>query len=67
MNQLFTMKLRGKLTLLGLTIIIWLSISSASVLVRLSGASAETCAFWRLLFSLIILFALLKFKTSWLY
>ncbi len=64
MNQLSTMKLRGKLTLLGLTIIIWLSISSASVLVRLSGASAETCAFWRLLFSLIILFTLLKIKNN---
>ncbi|RLG77086.1 MAG: EamA/RhaT family transporter [Thermoprotei archaeon] len=35
-----------------------LSISSAAILVRLSGASATTCAFWRLALSTVILLAL---------
>lgn len=43
-------------------LVIWLSISSASILVLLSGASAEACAFWRLLIScmLILLLSLAK-------
>lgn len=41
---------KAKLVLLSL--VIWLAISSASVLVKLSGATPEACAFWRLLLSL---------------
>lgn len=45
--------------------IIWISISSASVLVILSGAPAEACAFWRLAISTLILLmlALLRCQT----
>jgi len=39
-------------------LVIWVSISSASILVRLSGAVAEACAFWRLVFTLPILYVL---------
>lgn len=35
--------------------IIWLSISSASILVRVSGAPGSVCAFWRLAFSVLLL------------
>lgn len=38
--------------------VIWLSISSASVLVILSGASPEACAFWRLTLSLPFLYVM---------
>jgi drug/metabolite transporter (DMT)-like permease len=41
-----------KAELVLLSLVIWLAISSASVLVKLSGATPEACAFWRLLLSL---------------
>jgi|GEM_PF-164407 len=44
--------------LLILVVVVWISISSASILVLLSNASAEACAFWRLLLSSLILYAL---------
>jgi len=40
---------------IALMIIAWMSISSASVLVLLSNANAYAAAFWRLLFSFLIL------------
>lgn len=39
-----------------LLVVVWLSISSGSILVLLSGASAEACAFWRLLLSVPLLY-----------
>lgn len=47
------MRAHLKLLLLGLTA--WISISSASILVLLSNAHAEACAFWRLVISAFIL------------
>jgi len=47
--------LKISLKLLVLAIIVWVSISSASILVILSKAPAEACAFWRLLISALIL------------
>lgn len=35
--------------------IVWLSISSASILVRLSNAPGSICAFWRLFFTVLII------------
>ncbi|MEM4717417.1 MAG: DMT family transporter [Desulfurococcaceae archaeon] len=48
----------GTLLLVFLLIVAWLAISSASVIVVLSGASPEACAFWRLTFSIPFLFVL---------
>lgn len=42
--------------LICLLAVVWLSISSGSILVLLSGASAEACAFWRLLLSIPLLY-----------
>ncbi|MGC8982805.1 MAG: DMT family transporter [Desulfurococcaceae archaeon] len=47
--------------------VIWLAISSASILVLLSGASAEACAFWRLFISSIILALLGLFTGNFSY
>lgn len=44
------------LLLVFLLMVAWLAISSASVIVVLSGATPEACAFWRLLFSIPLLF-----------
>lgn len=52
-------KVLGRASLLvGSLVIVWLSISSASVLVLLSGASPEACAFWRLTLSIPLLYLL---------
>jgi drug/metabolite transporter (DMT)-like permease len=47
---------KEKLLLFFSILVIWVSISSASVLVVLSQAPAEACAFWRLFLSLPLLF-----------
>lgn len=39
-----------------LLLVVWVAISSASILVVLSQAPAEACAFWRLFFSLPLLY-----------
>lgn len=44
--------------LLILVVVVWVSISSASIFVLLSNAPAEACAFWRLLLSSLILYVL---------
>ncbi|MEM0325971.1 MAG: DMT family transporter [Desulfurococcaceae archaeon] len=44
-------------------VVIWIAISSASILVLLSGAVAEACAFWRLLLSSLLIL-LLKYIRS---
>lgn len=47
-----------------LVVIAWLSISSASIIVLLSGASALVCAFWRLFIATLIISAYsIVFKT----
>ncbi|MEM2025014.1 MAG: DMT family transporter [Desulfurococcaceae archaeon] len=50
------------LKLLAISSIIWASISSASILVLLSGAPAEVCAFWRLALSIPLIYILGVFR-----
>ncbi|ADV64922.1 DMT family transporter [Desulfurococcus mucosus] len=38
--------------------VVWVAISSASILVRLSGVPGEVCAFWRMFFSSLLLLPL---------
>lgn len=47
-----------KLKLVSLLLVVWVSISSASIIVVLSSATPEACAFWRLLFSIPLLWVL---------
>lgn len=47
-----------KLFLVLTLVLIWLAISSASILVILSGATPEACAFWRLLLSIPLIYLL---------
>lgn len=54
--------MRSELRLLVLVFVVWISISSASILVILSNASAEACAFWRLLISSIMLYTLQAYR-----
>lgn len=53
---------RLDLRYLAFAFIIWISISSASILVLLSGAPAEACAFWRLAISSLILLTISMLK-----
>lgn len=48
----------GALLSLSLGVVIWLAISSASVLVLASGAPGEVCAFWRLFYASLMLLPL---------
>jgi drug/metabolite transporter (DMT)-like permease len=56
--------LKSQLKLLLLGLVVWVSISSASILVLLSGAPAEACAFWRLAISALILNAMWTYRNK---